>query len=97
MVRLFEVITVDDEQITNEYSCPLALLTREFFIVPTLDIIAPVSVVHECTTSCKIIQSDSAIRLIEREEVELNQHVYKHDVSNELYCINVYINEINGF
>ena len=93
VVRCFQIQKAPNgEQIKNEYDCPLVLLTSEFITILPSEIIGPASVVHACSNTCRIIEGRRT-RLIERETVELNrqtQLVYKHDISNKLYCINIF-------
>lgn len=40
--------------ITNEYDCPLLMLSNVMFTVKTTEILRDISVVHECTESCQL-------------------------------------------
>ena len=60
----------------TEFDCPILLLTSNLYIVPSYTIHAPVSVVHACSDSCQFNYSDSLI--------------YVHDISNNLFCYNIY-------
>ena len=78
-----------EEDIVNDYDCPLLELTNELHVVESSTVIREVSVVHECTSSCKYIDKSSSIN-IERESVSCNQLVLEHDYSNHYYCFNIY-------
>ena len=94
LVRILDLQTTPSgQQVTDECDCPLAILTDDIIIVSPLMITQPISVVHACSSSCKIIQSNGRRSMLEREEIEVNkrnQVTYRHDVSNKLYCVNIY-------
>jgi hypothetical protein len=54
--------------IMNEYDCPLLSLTRTIMAVKPLEILRAVSIVHQCTESCRFIEKESA-RNVEREDI----------------------------
>ena len=90
IIRLFEI----QNSLVDEYDLPIAILTNELVSVQPLEVMKPVSIVHLCSSSCKLV-SRSATRLIERENVELSnapdyQLVFEHDISNQLYVVNNY-------
>ena len=60
------------------------------FCIPADCVSHAISVVHECTNTCKYVSSSSSQR-IEHEDVSISQLLYKHDYSNKMYCLNVYI------
>ena len=75
--------------ITNSYDCPLLELTNELLVVESKTIVREVSIVHECTTSCKYVEKQLSIS-VERESVNSNQLVYEHDYQNNYFCFNLY-------
>eukprot|EP00731_Ephydatia_muelleri_P001801 Em0001g1801a len=56
------------QTILNEYDCPLLELSKRIFTTSCHSIQSPVSVVHECSTSC-VVQQGSSAESVEREEV----------------------------
>ena len=93
MVQVIEVLRAPNgTQLQNEFDCPIASLTNEIFIVEPINIIQPVSIVHLCSDSCKISTTYNKTRQLEREQVKLSkeQAIFKHDPSNNLYCINIF-------
>lgn len=74
----------------NEYDCPLLELSKRIFTTSCHSIKSPVSLVHECGTSC-VVQEGSSAESMEREEVVVsNGLVLSHDWTNRLYCYNVF-------
>lgn len=53
--------------------------------VPFLD--RPVSMVHECDSSCKV-EDVEHVKNVEREQMVTMQYVFKHDWTLLLYCFN---------
>ena len=47
------MLSPSGEQITNEYDCPLLLLSHSIFMAKTSVLLKAVSIVHECTESYK--------------------------------------------
>ena len=39
--------------VTNEYDCPLLMLSNTVFTVKATEVLKDISVVHECTESCR--------------------------------------------
>ena len=77
--------------ITNDFECPLLTQTDTVLLVPPHWVQSSVSIIHQCTDTC--IFTDSGIRRrIEREEVHVHRQnlLYKHDWSNNLYCLNIF-------
>ena len=80
------------DEICNEFDCPLVELSQNIFIVDPKVIMGPVSIVHSCTQTCQVYREPSTCSY-EREVVSVadaTQVVFKHDLSNRLYCINIY-------
>ena len=71
----------------NEYDCPLLELSKRILCH---SIQSPVSVVHECSTSC-VVQEGSSAESMEREKVIVSEGlVLSHDWTNRIYCYNVF-------
>ena len=89
LVRLLEEITTDEATLLNSFDCPLINLTNIIYCVPSTFVSHSVSIVHQCTDSCKISRRDT-IYQVEQEQLKLPSLVYTHDWSNTMYCLNVY-------
>ena len=56
MVRKFErILTTDGTALTNEFDCPLLTLTSDVYCITPSLVCRPVSIVHECGTSCHFL------------------------------------------
>ena len=87
--RLFENITHEEEQILNEFNCPLLQLSNCLCLHAASCILRPVSILHECTNSC--IFTTNRVQSIEREEVETAGLTFVHDYSNNsMYSLNIF-------
>lgn len=75
--------------ITNEVDCPLFELTRVIFVARSTTVLKAVSMIHECTASCKFSNKQIA-RNVEREQISTSRIEYEHDFKNILYCLNLY-------
>ena len=49
-------VTISGTPLLTEFDCPLLELTTNLYTLPTSSIVCPVSVVHICNNSCKIIE-----------------------------------------
>ena len=80
-----------DDPIIDEFDCPLLALTNTVHLVPPNSIHVAVSIMHQCTNTCKFVET-AITRRIEREQVDVHNHslVFKHDWSNDLYCLNIF-------
>ena len=72
----------------NEMECPLIEESYRFELLPSTRVLGPVSVVHECNSSCSTVTCSQAT--MERETVDTNYKKYKHDYTNKFYSINIY-------
>ena len=76
--------------ILNEFDCPLLSLSHTIFTVNSTGIKKAVSVVHNCTDTCRFIDMECS-RHVEREDVTIKRLEYKHDYSeNLMFCLNIY-------
>ena len=76
--------------ITNEYDCPLLMLSNVVFTVKTTEILRDIFVVHECTESCQFVEK-AVSQNVEREDVSVCRLEFQHDFdSNIMYCLNIY-------
>ena len=86
----FEAVLAGSEVIYNEVDCPLLVLTKDIYFLSPFDLLSPVSVIHECSESCKFVYDDP-FRLVERESVKVsNRCVFFHDWNNDMFCLNVF-------
>ena len=77
--------------LTNEYECPLLTLTNTLTGINPADIVTEISVMHECTDSCKFVDNGPLnVLQIERENIRTNRLMYVHDWTNKWYCLNIY-------
>ena len=76
--------------ILNEFDCALLSLSHTIFTMNSMGIKKAVSVVHNCTDTCRFIDMDCP-RHVERQDVTIKRLEYKHDFSgNLMFCLNVY-------
>ena len=77
--------------ITNDFECPLLTLTDTVLLVPPHRVQTSVSIIHQCADTCTFTGAGIRHR-IEREEVHVHccNLLYKHDWSNNLYCLNIF-------
>ena len=78
-----------EEDIVNDYDCPLLELTNELHVVEGSTVIREVSVVQECTSSCKYIDKSSSINIDVNQLVVINLCL-STTISNHYYCFNIY-------
>lgn len=81
-------LELNGRMLVNEVDCPLLELKATIEIVPSLAVLDVISVVHQCTSTCRF-KEDREVT-IEREEVKMNTLGFYHDSSNKMYCHNVY-------
>lgn len=89
MVQRFESLFAGGSVITNDMECPLIMPTHRFEVIESRKIIAPISMIHECSTSCRI-QSCTTITIERRTVTDPDAVLLHHDRSNDLYSINIY-------
>ncbi len=89
LLQLFERVESNSQQVLNDKDCPLLFLLHVLLLVPST-CTAAISIAHECTSECKYIPSTTTSRFMECEDVYLSGSAYKHNYSNQLFCLNVY-------
>ena len=92
LVQLFEKATDGtdyDQPIANEQNCPLLFLTKVLKVVPSQSILSAVSFIHQCGSSCKF-QNRMYSRKVEREDIQVDGLILKHDWTNTMFCLNIY-------
>ena len=90
LLRELKKIPSDDKSpILNDFEYPLFLLTDHVFDVATSDVVSSVSMVHCCSASCGIIEDEVPCTL-EREVVQSNEPVFRHDFIKNFYGLNIY-------
>ena len=87
VVQLLKAFIAGDEPMLNEQDCPLIQSTNIIMVINSKDIVAPVSLVHQCTSTCKF-SLQTVTTTIERKSAEQNRLIFKHDFINDIYCIN---------
>ena len=84
------MVLADGTPITNEYDCPLLLMSHIIFTAKPSEILKAVSVVHECGETCRFVNKETP-RNVERENISLARVEYEHDFStNFMYCLNIF-------
>ena len=90
LVRPFQpVLATDGHAVNNEFECPLLFAEQEVIVVPVHSVRCSVSIVHECGHTC-VFSTQHSGRRVEREIIDSVRLQYIHDLSNNLYCLNVY-------
>lgn len=89
ILRVLQPIQLGENQLLNEFDCPLLELTHKLAVVPSTAILTVASIVHECTPTCQYIYSNISKR-IEMEDIQCKKLVYIHDKQNTLYSLNIY-------
>ena len=87
--KLAPLTSASEEPYVNEFHCPLLKLTNDLYVIPVLSVIKPVSIVHSCTNSCKLVDNVTPVH-IEREPVACSKLVFLHDVCNSTFCYNIF-------
>ena len=92
MIQLYvQVVDGNNSTIHDERDCPLLRKTKIILTVPTTNIISIVSIIHNCSSTCKYYSQPHTL-LFEREEVSSSKLPlrYRHDYSNASYLLNTY-------
>ena len=76
---------MDMQPLVNEYDCPLMDLSTTIFCIAGNNIQRPVSFVHRLFKETR-----ASIRNVERDIVQEDTLIFKHDWNNTMYCYNVY-------
>ena len=92
LIQPFEQLKVNEENILNEFDCPLLQLEEKLINIPPNSIMHICSIMHECTKTCKCKQSTKhSLEFIEWENIpSRKKYVYHHDIDNTMYALNVY-------
>ena len=77
----------DGQRRVNEYDCPLMELSSALLATIYNDLCL---FVHQCTGTCLFKETGASIRNVEREIVQEDTLIFKHDWNNTMYCYNVY-------
>ena len=88
-IRLFEAVKIGMEAVSNIFDCPLYDKTERYKTVEAANVLQQVSMCHECTDKCRFVQGNR-VTTIEREAVNQECLVFKHDHSNTYYSLNIY-------
>ena len=79
----------DNTYIVNEFDCPILLLTTDVYCVRPAQIQSVISIVHMCGTTCTS-ETVAIPAQIEREQISTSKLFFNHDLSNHLFCFNIY-------
>ena len=56
LIEAFQEATVNSgTPLLNEQDCPLLFALDNLIVIPATDVINTVSIVHQCSTSCKLV------------------------------------------
>ena len=83
---------LEELHINNEFDCPLLSLTNNYhFVIPDI-VHTTVSILHQCTSSCKFI-TRSYVLNFEREQTSQSRLTFQHHLTDSmfffyLFCIN---------
>ena len=87
VLQKFCKVSAGGVPIVNEMDCPLLQATDRFYVVPSVNVIGSITIIHECSNSCGVQQSRKA--LVERETITiLGGTTFKHDVMSKFYSVN---------
>ena len=87
--ELEKCVDANKRPICGDLDCPLLTLTNNFHAISPQYILFSVSVVHQCTNTCKFIRASSH-QNVERESVIQTTLVFVHDWSNVNFCVNLF-------
>ena len=82
------VVDVNNSPIMNEMECPLLEESHRFSVIPSVDVLGTISLIHECDSSC--MTTKSSVLKIERETVITKNNYFKHNYAKRFYSFNVY-------
>ena len=89
IIKLFERIEFNGEDVMIEYDCPLYTLTDNILCLLSSTVYASVSFIHQCSASCVFVTTTTGLSA-ERESSSSSHLAFKHDWTNTLYCLNIY-------
>ena len=89
VIQKFQEVLAGGSPILNEMECPYMLATHNFEVVPSCHIHKSISLIHECSDTCKL--QEATTTLIERKKVSITgTKILQHDATNDMYFLNVY-------
>ena len=76
----------------NDIDCPILLLDDDIVSVLPKNIVRPLSIIHQCDSTCTPTVTSHVYRRIEREDIEerCDSVKFLHNFTNSMYCLNVY-------
>ena len=75
------------QDIMDDKDCPVLLLSNLLYCIKSIQVLKPVSIVHECGQGCSLRKR----RRIERQEMETSSLVHWHDFkNNKMFVLNMY-------
>ena len=72
----------------GRFRCPVLLKTNEKVVLPSSRLQQRIHIVHDCLSGKCVFESTSHSVVEEREEVQHNSLINKHDFSNNRYLFN---------
>ena len=75
--------------VNNDYDCPMLCLSDSLILIPSMQDIRPVSILHLCNSDCTFKSSVTA-HVIERTSVNVSSLSFQHNYCNDLYFYNIY-------
>ena len=87
--KLEPMCTADSEPILNYVGCPLLSLSSELYIISPANVLRPISVVHECDSSC-IFGEEEVLQDIEHVRTTCKIRTFQHNFINKIFCFNIF-------
>ena len=84
VVQYFDPVLAGTTPVLNSQECPLLLLTNIFMSIPSKDVVASVSVLHECDNHCRLESKRK------RQQIERLRDSLQLIHSNNMFLRNVY-------
>ena len=84
-----KLISLNGEEIINEFDCPLMELQDKFIMIIPSTIDHIINIAHECTESCTF-RTHALCHTIERQDVLQNALTFAHDLKNNIYSLNIF-------
>ena len=80
---------LEELRINNEFDCPLLSLTNNYhFVIPEI-VFTTVSILHQCTSSCKFITKSSFLNF-EREQISQSRLTFQHHLADRMFFLNLF-------
>jgi len=70
VLQKFSQVCVGEVPVVNEIDCPLLEADTRFEVIPSTSVLGAISIIHECTSSCRLQPSRTVV--VERECTSTN-------------------------